>query len=222
MRITKQLNNNIVIAADEQGHEMVLMGKGIGFGARPGMDVDLTRVEKRFVGMSCEKHTRQLAELLERIPTAHLELGMEIAKLAQGAIGKPLNETLVLMISDHISFALEREKKGLHLDNALLWEIRKFYPDEYKIGQEALRLIERETGVALPADEAGFLAMHVVNAQYGDGVPVAQDILRLIQGGGKPCALHLRYRAGRRFAELHSFCHAFEILSCARHQRAGA
>lgn len=182
MRIIKQLNNNIVIAADEQGQESVLMGKGIGFGAKPGTEADLSKVEKRFVGMSCEAHTRQLAELLERIPTAHLELGMEIARLAQERIGKPLNETLVLMLSDHVSFALEREKKGMHLDNALLWEIRKFYPDEYKIGLDALNLIERETGVALPEDEAGFLAMHVVNAQYGDGVPVAQDILGLIQG----------------------------------------
>lgn len=181
MRIIKQLNNNIVVAADEQGHEIVLMGKGIGFGARPGMEADLTKVEKKFVGLSSEKHTRQLAELLERIPTAHLELGMEIAKLAQERIGKPLNETLVLMLSDHVSFAIEREKKGMSLENALLWEIRKFYPDEYKIGQEALGLIERETGVGLSEDEAGFIAMHVVNAQYGDGVPVAQDILQLIQ-----------------------------------------
>lgn len=45
MRIIKQLNNNIVVAADEQGHEIVLMGKGIGFGARPGMEADLTNTE---------------------------------------------------------------------------------------------------------------------------------------------------------------------------------
>ena len=31
MKISKQLNNNIVIASDDQGREVVLMGKGIGF-----------------------------------------------------------------------------------------------------------------------------------------------------------------------------------------------
>lgn len=36
MKVTKQLNNNIVIASDDQGREVVLMGKGIGFGCRPG------------------------------------------------------------------------------------------------------------------------------------------------------------------------------------------
>ena len=184
MRILKQLNNNIVIASDEQGREVVLMGKGIGFGRKPGMEADLSLAEKRFLGLSTEQNTRQLAELLERIPTEHLSVGMEIVKLAQERIRKPLNETLVLMISDHISFAIERQKKGLDLSNALLWGIKKFYPDEYQIGLDALALIERETetGTALREDEAGFLAMHIVNAQYGEGTPVAQDILRLIQG----------------------------------------
>ena len=36
MKISKQLNNNIVIAFDDQGREVVLMGKGIGFGCKPG------------------------------------------------------------------------------------------------------------------------------------------------------------------------------------------
>ena len=41
MKITKQLNNNIVIASDSQGREIVLMGKGIGFGRKPGMEPDI-------------------------------------------------------------------------------------------------------------------------------------------------------------------------------------
>ena len=127
MRISKQLNNNIVIASDSQGREVVLMGKGIGFGRRPGMEPDMRLVEKQFFGLSSGTHIQQLADLLDRIPLEHFSLGMQIVEHVQEKIQKPLNETLVLMISDHISFAIERQKKGLDLTNALLWEIKKFY-----------------------------------------------------------------------------------------------
>ena len=48
MKITKQLNNNIVIAFDDQGREVVLMGKGIGFGCKPGAEPNMVLVEKQF------------------------------------------------------------------------------------------------------------------------------------------------------------------------------
>ena len=172
MKISKQLNNNIVIAFDDQGREVVLMGKGIGFGCKPGAEPNMVLVEKQFFGLSSGTHIQQLAELLDRIPLEHLSLGIEIVEHVQEKLQKPLNETLVLMVSDHISFAIERQKKGLDLTNALLWEIKKFYPDEYQLGLDALDNIQRE---------AGFLAVHIVNAQYGSGNPMAQDMLQLIQ-----------------------------------------
>lgn len=169
MKISKQLNNNIVIASDSQGREIVLMGWGIGFGAKPGMEPDMQLVEKQFFGLSSGAHIPQLVELLERIPLDHFSLGMQIVEHVQTKINKPLNETLVLMVSDHISFAIERQRKGLDLTNALLWEIRKFYPDEFQLGLDALD------------DEAGFLAMHIVNAQYGSGERLANDLVQLIR-----------------------------------------
>lgn len=181
MKIIKQLNNNIVIASDDQGREVILMGKGIGFGCKLGDEPDLRLVEKQFFGLSSGQHTAQLAELLDRIPQEHLSVGILIVEHVQEKLRKPLNETLVLMVSDHVSFAIERQKKGLELTNALLWEIRKFYPDEYQLGLDALDIIQRETGVRLREDEAGFLAMHIINAQYDGGEPLAQDLLKLIQ-----------------------------------------
>lgn len=181
MKISKQLNNNIVIASDDQGREIVLMGKGIGFGCKPGAEPNMNLVEKQFLGLSSGAHIQQLAELLDRIPLEHLSLGMQIVEHVQAEIKKPLNETLVLMLSDHISFAIERHRRGLDLSNALLWEIKKFYPDEYRLGSDALDIIQCEAGVQLREDEAGFLAMHIVNAQYGSGSPLAQDMLQIIQ-----------------------------------------
>lgn len=48
MQIQKVLNNNVVVALDENGAETVLMGRGLGFGCRPGGEVCQAKVEKRF------------------------------------------------------------------------------------------------------------------------------------------------------------------------------
>ena len=51
-------------------------------------------------------------------------------------------------------------------ENALMWEIKRFYPQEYAIGLYTLRLIYDRMGLSLPDSEAGFIALHFVNAQY--------------------------------------------------------
>ena len=47
MIIEKVINNNIVSAFDEDGREVVIMGRGIGFGVRPGAAVRDSKVETR-------------------------------------------------------------------------------------------------------------------------------------------------------------------------------
>ena len=39
MKITRVINNNVVAAVDDESHELVLMGNGIGFGKKLGDEV---------------------------------------------------------------------------------------------------------------------------------------------------------------------------------------
>lgn len=48
MKIEKVLNNNVVVALDENGAETVLMGRGLGFGRRAGDEAPPDKIEKRF------------------------------------------------------------------------------------------------------------------------------------------------------------------------------
>ena len=48
MTIEKVINNNIVSAFDETGREVVVMGRGIGFGNRPGAKIPEDKIEKIF------------------------------------------------------------------------------------------------------------------------------------------------------------------------------
>ena len=52
MRVEKVLNNNLVISVLEQNREIILMGRGIGFGLKPGMEIDEGKIEKKFYRFS--------------------------------------------------------------------------------------------------------------------------------------------------------------------------
>ena len=48
MKISKIINNNVVSTFDEDGREVVVMGRGVGFKAKEGMAVNEAKVEKIF------------------------------------------------------------------------------------------------------------------------------------------------------------------------------
>jgi len=110
-----------------------------------------------------------------------MRLSGEIIDYAEQKLGKKLNEGIYISLSDHMYTAIQRIKEGLEVKNALLWEIKRFYKDEFAIGLKALDIIERETGIRLPEDEAGFIAFHLVNAQMDKEQVVVQEMTKLIQ-----------------------------------------
>ena len=61
-------------------------------------------------------------------------------------------------------------KQGIEPQNALLWEIKRFYPQEFQLGIYAVKLIYDRLGILLSTDEAGFIALHFVNAEYGTDI----------------------------------------------------
>ena len=73
MQIEKVLNNNVAVATDEKNREVIVMGCGLGFGAKPGDIVDSTRVEKTFT-ITDESVSGKFQQMLESIPMAHVLL----------------------------------------------------------------------------------------------------------------------------------------------------
>ena len=159
------INNNVVSARNERNQERILTGRGIGFHAKPGDTVDASRVEKEFF-LKSKKLSGKLYALLAQTPEVYMEITDAIVKKAEEGLGKELNETVYLNLIDHLSFAVSRMKQGMNFRNVLLWEIRNFYPKEYEAALYGLALIEEKTGEKLPEDEAGSIAMHIVNAEF--------------------------------------------------------
>lgn len=164
--ITKVLNSSVVLASDDAGVEAVLLGKGIGYGAKPGQQVDSGVVDQVFVNRGAETGT--LIDLLREIPGWYLELTHEVVALAKGRLPHALDDHIYLTLTDHLHFMVQRLRDGLVVRNRFVWEMKSFYPQEYALGVEALgRLRHGVEDVDLPDDEAANIAFHLVNASRG-------------------------------------------------------
>ena len=179
MRILKIINNNVISALDEWGTEIVAMGRGIGFQKKAGQEMAETAAEKIF---RLESPTmEQFEELIVNMPLACVQVSDEIISYGKTVLAQQLSQSVYLTLTDHIHFAITRFHDGVLFENALYNEIRRFYPDEFDVGQHALELIEKRTGVRLPQDEAASIAFHLVNAEYGLKYGDIQRMSRLIR-----------------------------------------
>lgn len=176
----KRLNNNVVVALDEQGQEQILTGRGIGFQVEAGSFVDEKKIEKVFT-LKDTTANKRLQELFQTIPVEHVELAEEIISYAKIHIDNQLNENVIVSLCDHIYMAVERKKQDIEVKNVMLWDIQKFYRDEYQIGKYAVKLIEERFGVQLNDDEAGFIALHIVNAQLDMHAKTVKEITKVMQ-----------------------------------------
>jgi beta-glucoside operon transcriptional antiterminator len=179
MKIAKILNNNVVVILDEQGREQVVMGRGLGFQKQVGDVLAGDKIEKVFALKSDELVAR-LGELLSQIPLEVMTTCDRIIEQSRQRLGK-LQESLYITLTDHCHFAIERQKKGVAIRNVLLWEIKRLYPKEFLLGQEALVLIEKRLNVQLAEDEAGFIALHLVTAQLNSEMPEVMHVTRVMQ-----------------------------------------
>ena len=167
--IEKVINNNIISAYEKSGAEVIVMGRGIGFKKKQGEMVPADQISKIF-RIKSRTLTEQFKELLANMPLERVRISDEIISHAKDHLKLKLNQSIYVTLTDHINFAIERVSQGIEPQNALLWEIKRFYPQEFQLGIYALELIHDRLGILLPEDEAGFIALHFVNAEYGTDI----------------------------------------------------
>ena len=180
MVINHVINNNVVSAFDNEQNEIIVMGKGIGFQKKSGQEIPENKIEKRFV-LENKAQINQFKQLMESVPMDHLAVTIDIIEYAKQVMAKRISQTIYLSLTDHINFALERSKEGMMFQNTLLNEVKSFYPSEYLVGEYALALIKRKTGIELPVDEAASIALHFVNSEYNVGMSNTMNITTLIK-----------------------------------------
>ncbi len=168
MVFKKRLNNNVIIAQDENGNEKILMGCGLGFKLQEKDIIDESKIEKVF-SLTDPKMNRLLQELAVNTPIEFIDFATDIVTYAKNQIDNRINENVVISICDHVYMAVERFKKGIEVKNVMLWDIKK------------LDIINKKFGVELSEDEAGFIALHIVNSQLDLHKKSVKEITELMQ-----------------------------------------
>ena len=174
MMIKTILNNNAVIAIDENEKEVVIVKNGIGFNSKKGMVLKDNDMEKVFI-LQEKNVSDDMIHLLSLISEEYIEVSKKIVDYGRTVLKTGVHDSIYVTLSDHIELAVSRKKKGIAFDNAMTWSIKKTYREEYHIGEGALKIIQIECGVTLPEEEAGLIALHFVNAKIHNEPEVTHD-----------------------------------------------
>lgn len=176
MKITKILNNNVVLSKIN-GNERIVMGNGLAFGKKNGQQLERDKIEKVF-RLTSQDQERMLT-LLDEINQDVLLVSEQIIKEANKLYDSPISESIYIALTDHINYAIERTHEGFDIKNPLLYEIRTLYPKEYDVARDGLHKINQYFNVTLPKDEIGFIAMHIVNASLDENIANIYEITKI-------------------------------------------
>ncbi|MDU2490163.1 MAG: PRD domain-containing protein [Clostridium celatum] len=188
MIVEKVLNNNVVVSIDPRTRkEVILMGSGIAFNKKPGQLIDTKRIEKTFI-VDDENLGNKIKKLINQIPDGIFELTDEIITKAIVELNVELDKQVYVSLADHIAFAVKRFKNDITIKNELLNEIRRVHRNEFRVALWAVDYINKKLDIKLPEDEAGFIALHFVNASYKEttmksveSTKIIKDVLNIIK-----------------------------------------
>ncbi|MCH1941857.1 PRD domain-containing protein [Holdemania massiliensis] len=175
MVIVKLLNSSVVLA-QEQDKEYILFGRGLGYNHKKGDIVDPSQIERVFVPQNCTQIS-DYAEMLEKADIRIIEIAGQITELAQAQLSCELSPYLSIALIDHLQFAWERMQKGVRLQNKLVFEVQRIYPEEFAVGQQGRLLMNAAFNQEFPIDEAGNIAFHIVNARDKEQDPSSSYLI---------------------------------------------
>lgn len=181
MKVIKVINNNNLCVLDDSGREQIISGKGIGFGKKYGDTVDSAQIQKTYLITDSELQKRMIS-MLREIPSEYMVFTNDIVEHSKSVFPSKLNDSLLVTLSDHIAFAIERKKNGISFTNPLLDSIREAYPQELELGRYCVAQMRERLGIDMNEEEAGFIAMHIINAKLDTKMSDVYDITKMING----------------------------------------
>ncbi|OFM31879.1 PRD domain-containing protein [Corynebacterium sp. HMSC072A02] len=164
MQLLRVFNNNVVLAR-RGAEDVIVTGRGIGFQAHPGTEVDPAKVVKVFVPDS-GRDPDHLAAMIAGIPGEYVQLVIDAMHSVDMSEALRSKLTLVVAIADHIHGAVNR---GNAVSYPLEAEVRHLYADDFALAQQLLTAINGGLHKPLAPDEAVAITLHLVNAGFAVG-----------------------------------------------------
>lgn len=181
MQVRQRLNNNVVLV-DDADQQMIVMGKGIGYKAYPGDQINESLIERTFIlRNNAENEVDQVKALINEVPIEYIILSDNILKFAKEELNADFGVGMLVSLADHIFSAIDRKKKNIQMISPLHWDIKQLYPTEVKIGEQAVKYIAQELKVDLEDTEATSIAMHFISSGNNyDSIQQAMNFTKII------------------------------------------
>lgn len=169
MKVIKKINNNVAIGLTKDNHEVVIFGKGIGFGQMPYELTDLSKIQRTFYNIDSRYYG-----LLNEIPEKIFLIVTQLLDIAKRKIDGNWNPNVVFILADHIHFAVERNRKGICIPLPYSYELEYEHPELTEIAEWFIERINKELNVSLGGDEITCITIHLLNALERYDVQVEQ------------------------------------------------
>lgn len=159
MKVIRNINNNVAVCLDDNNHEVIAFGKGIGSQKTPS-EISLSQIDRTYYNLDAH-----YIALLDELPEDVMNVCNDIVQKGSSYLNVEFSKSFWFSLCDHINFAIENVKKGLVLSNPITNEIQHLYEKEMLLGNWAINQIEKVLSIKLPQSEAGSIALHFINAK---------------------------------------------------------
>lgn len=170
MKAIKKINNNVAVCLDNENHELIAIGRGLGFPEMPYEITDLSSIRRTFYNVDS-----MYVGLAKEIPEDIIDASAEVVDMIRMNVNVPISSNLVFTLADHIHFAIQRRKTGMVIAAPMRYDIENLYSDEYELGEKALAIFNKRLKAHLPIEEASNLALHVINAKNMSEAPLKNE-----------------------------------------------
>lgn len=163
MEIVKVLNNNVVLATDSDGSQVILTGRGLGFQKSAGQRVDPAKIVEVFTPSTREEYVT-LRDFLVDISPEYIGVARMIVDAAQAEWQTTFQQALIVALADHLVFAVKRAETGTVTPHPLKGEVSHLFPNEYQMARRSIAMAREVGRLPLSDEDAVAITLHFVNA----------------------------------------------------------
>lgn len=179
MIIKKIYNNNIAMVVNEKNQELILVGKGIVFGMKKGDSIYPSEKDKVF---ELKGDTRtKFEKMIQETPLDYILVTEQIVAYIKKHSTKKIDDGIYVTLTDHIANTIERIRMGIDFDMTMLLNVKSLYREEHKLALYAVELLRKEFDLNIDDNEANFITLHIVNAEFKSNMMEIYTITSIIE-----------------------------------------
>ena len=173
--IVVRIFNNNVLQAKKKGRDVIVQGKGIAFGKKPGEHISVPK-DCRIYELNDAREYTQVQTLLDIVPAEYWDFVSQIQSYAEKELGKKFGTGFYFSMLDHFYSAVQRAKDGIVMADFFSADIKLYYKDLYDLAKKIVHMAEETFDVTFSRSENYFVATHLLDATLGTEETVSLNL----------------------------------------------